>query len=228
MHLTFHSFLCRATHVPVGEDQLQHIQLAQHLARVFNNKYGPIFPRPTAVVYGNNISKPVAMKYNMMIFKLSEIAIDESASRLKSLRNPDKKMSKSDPDAKSRIELTDDPDVVVEKCKKAMTDFTSAVTYDPAIRPAVSNLIILHSLCTGLDADRICHENQHIDTAQYKLVVAEAVNEFLRPIRHRYMELLKDPNYLISILDQGGARAADIAQETWREVKSAVGLTVSS
>lgn len=163
-----------------------------------------------------------------MIFQLSEIAIDESASRLKSLRNPDKKMSKSDPDAKSRIELTDDPDVVVEKCKKAMTDFTSAVTYDPAIRPAVSNLIILHSLCTGLDADRICHENQHIDTAQYKLVVAEAVNEFLRPIRHRYMELLKDPSYLISILDHGGARAADIAQETWREVKSAVGLTVSS
>nr|CAH0109751.1 unnamed protein product [Daphnia galeata] len=196
--------LYKATHVPVGEDQLQHIQLAQHLARVFNNKFGPVFPRPSAVVY------------------------DESASRLKSLRNPDKKMSKSDPDAKSRIEITDDPDAVVEKCKKAMTDFTSAVTYEPTVRPAVSNLIILHSLCTGLDANRICHENQHIDTAQYKLVVAEAVNEFLRPIRHRYMELLKDPNYLISILDQGGARAADIAQDTWREVKNAVGLTVSS
>lgn len=196
--------LYKSTHVPVGEDQLQHIQLAQHLARVFNNKYGPIFPRPSAVVY------------------------DESASRLKSLRNPDKKMSKSDPDAKSRIEITDDPDVVVEKCKKAMTDFTSAVTYDLVTRPAVSNLIILHSLCTGLDAKRICHENQHIDTAQYKLVVAEAVNEFLQPIRRRYMELLKDPGYLISILDKGGERATDIAQETWREVKNAVGLTVSS
>lgn len=144
------------------------------------------------------------------------------------MRNPDKKMSKSDPDPKSRIELTDDPDDIVEKCKKAMTDFTSAISYDPVARPAVSNLIILHSLCTGLDAQRICHENEHIDTAQYKLVVAEAVNEFLQPIRHQYMELLKDPGYLISILDHGGERAAVIAQETWREVKNAVGLTVSS
>lgn len=135
-------------------------------------------------------------------------------------------MSKSDPDAKSRIEITDDPDTVVEKCKKAMTDFTSAVTYDPATRPAVANLITLHSLCSGLEPDRICQENQSLDTAQYKLVVAEAVNEFLRPIRQRYMELLKDSDYLVSILDQGGARASEIAEETWKEVKTAVGLHV--
>lgn len=154
--------------------------------------------------------------------------LDEAASRLKSLRNPDKKMSKSDPDAKSRIELTDDPDVVVEKCKKSLTDFTSAVTYDPTSRPAVANLIILHSLCTGLDPHHLCHENRNLDTAQYKLVVAEAVNEFLQPIRHRYMELLKNPGYLVSILDEGGAKATEIAQETWSEVKRAVGMTVSS
>lgn len=152
---------------------------------------------------------------------------DEFASRLKSLRNPDKKMSKSDPDAKSRIELTDNADMVVEKCKKAMTDFTSAVTYDPINRAAVANLIILHSLCTGLDPNTICQENQNIDTAQYKLVVAEAVNEFLQPIRHRYTELLKDPGYLVSILDEGAAKATVIAEETWREVKHAVGMSVS-
>lgn len=137
-------------------------------------------------------------------------------------------MSKSDPDAKSRIELTDDPDAVVEKCKKALTDFTSAVTYDPIARPAVANLIILHSLCSGLDPERICHENQHLDTAQYKLVVAEAVNEFLRPIRHRYLDLVKNPDYLVSILEEGAAKAAMVAQNTWKEVKHAVGLTVSS
>ena len=163
--------------------------------------------------------------YYSHVFKTQ---LDESASRLKSLRNPEKKMSKSDPDAKSRIELTDDPDAVVEKCKKAITDFTSAVTFDPIARPAVANLIILHSLCSGLDPERICQEYQHLDTAQYKLVVAEAVNEFLRPIRNRYLNLLKDPAYLIGILEQGATKAAAIAHNTWREVKDAVGLHVSS
>ena len=92
----------------------------------------------------------------------------------------------------------------------------------------MANLIILHSLCNGLDPERICQEYQHLDTAQYKLVVAEAVNEFLRPIRNRYLNLLKDPAYLIGILEQGATKAAAIAHNTWREVKDAVGLHVSS
>jgi len=137
-------------------------------------------------------------------------------------------MSKSDPDVKSRIELTDDPDTVVEKCRKAMTDFTSAVTYDPVNRPAVANLIILHSLCTGLEPDELCRQAEHLETAQYKLVVAEAVNEFLKPIRYRYLELVKEPGHLTSILDRGTAKATDIAQQTWRQVQDVVGFTISS
>lgn len=135
-------------------------------------------------------------------------------------------MSKSDPDPKSRIELTDDADAVVEKCKKAMTDFTSAVTFEPATRPAVANLIILHSLCTGLDPDTLCRQHEGLTTAQYKLAVAEAVNEFLQPIRQRYTELIKEPSHLIDILDAGSAKAADIAQKTWNEVRHAVGINV--
>lgn len=136
-------------------------------------------------------------------------------------------MSKSDPDAKSRIEITDDPDTVVEKCKKAVTDFTSAVTYEPSTRPAVANLITLHSLCTGLSPEKVCENSIGLTTAQYKLVVAEAVNEFLRPIRNNYTELLNDPTYLIGILDDGAAKAAAIAHETWSEVKIAIGFAAS-
>lgn len=136
-------------------------------------------------------------------------------------------MSKSDPDNKSRIEITDDPDMVVEKCKKAVTDFTSAVTYEPSTRPAVANLITLHTLCTGLHPDQVCENSRGLTTAQYKLVVAEAVNEFLRPIRQKYEDLLKDPFYLTSILDQGAVKAEAIAQETWSEVKKAVGFAAS-
>lgn len=136
-------------------------------------------------------------------------------------------MSKSDPDPKSRIELTDDADAVVEKCKKAMTDFTSAVTFEPEKRPAVANLLTLHSLCSGLDPGALCHRHSHQDTAQYKLAVAESVNEFLQPIRLRYVDLMKNPDHLSRILDRGSEKAADIAEKTWTQVKRAVGMTVS-
>ncbi|CAB3381191.1 Hypothetical predicted protein [Cloeon dipterum] len=117
--------LYKATHVPVGEDQLQHIQLAQHLGNTFNARYGHTFPPIKAMVEESGVA------------------------RLRSLRNPEKKMSKSDPDPKSRISLVDEPKVIVEKCKKAITDFTSEVTYDPEGRRGVATLIDLVSLCTG-------------------------------------------------------------------------------
>jgi len=196
--------LYKATQVPCGEDNFQHIQLAQHLAKLFNNKFGTVFPRPSAVAY------------------------DDFSSRLKSLRDPLKKMSKSDPNSKSRIELTDNQDEVVEKCKKALTDFNSNVTFEPETRPAVANLIILHSLCSGLDPHTICHQSSHLTTAEYKLVVAEAVNELLQPIRQRYLQLLNEPAYLISVLDIGAEKATKIAEKTWMEVQSAIGFTLSS
>ena len=154
--------------------------------------------------------------------------LDDFSSRLKSLRDPLKKMSKSDPNSKSRIELTDNQDEVVEKCKKALTDFNSNVTFEPETRPAVANLIILHSLCSGLDPHTICHQSSHLTTAEYKLVVAEAVNELLQPIRQHYLQLLKEPAYLISVLDVGAEKATKIAEKTWTEVQSAIGFTLSS
>ncbi|PNF20689.1 Tryptophan--tRNA ligase, mitochondrial [Cryptotermes secundus] len=134
--------LYRATHVPVGEDQTHNLELVQHLAKIFNNRYGHTFPIPKAVV------------------------ADSSISRLKSLRDPSKKMSKSEQDPKSRIEITDTPDDILEKCKKALTDFTSEITFDPEKRPGVANLITIHSLFTGLDPAEICEQNIGLDTGR--------------------------------------------------------------
>ena len=88
------------------------------------------------------------------------------AARLKSLRDPSKKMSKSDQDAKSYITLLDSDTDILKKCKKAVTDFTSAVTYDPEKRPGVSNLILMHSSLTGKSPEEICKEAEGLETAE--------------------------------------------------------------
>lgn len=132
----------RATHVPVGEDQVQHLQLAQHLAKNFNNRFGKTFP----------MCEPM-------------IAEDASA-RIKSLRDPSKKMSKSDPDPKSCVMITDTPKVILEKVKKAMTDFTSEVTFEPEKRPGVTNLLTIHSMVSGKSIEQIVDEAKNIDTGK--------------------------------------------------------------
>ena len=134
-------------------------------------------------------------------------------------------MSKSDKDFKNRIELTDSPDVILQRIKQALTDFTSAVTYEPENRPGVSNLILIHSLCTGKSFEDICLENSHLNTGQYKLVVAEAVIEHLRPIQARIKEYMDDSLYLSQVLKEGSDRAINIACKTIVEVKEAVGLS---
>lgn len=190
----------KATDVPVGEDQLQHIQLCQQLAKVFNNKYRKIFPVP-------------------------EPSTDSICARIKSLRNPEKKMSKSDKDFKNRIELTDSPDIILKRIKQALTDFTSEVTYEPETRPGISNLILIHSLCAKKSFEDLCSENSHLDTGQYKLIVAEAVIEHLKPIQSRIQEYMDNPLYLSHVLKCGSDKAMEIAHKTIVEVKDAVGLS---
>ncbi|XP_042207953.1 tryptophan--tRNA ligase, mitochondrial-like [Homarus americanus] len=192
--------LYRATHVPVGEDQRQHIQLAAHLARVFNNKFGQTFVLPRSLVY------------------------DDSIARVKSLRQPDKKMSKSETDPKSRINLADSPDEIREKFKKAVTDFTSAVYFDAENRPGVSNLMSIHRAVTGQSMEQISRECEGVNTAQYKLLVADAVIEHLRPIRLRLEQLLSDRAHLNHLLDLGADKAKTIASKTWQDVREKVGL----
>ncbi|KAG8232099.1 hypothetical protein J437_LFUL012296 [Ladona fulva] len=191
----------KATKVPVGEDQLQHLQLAQHLAKLFNSKYGKLFPHPKALIN------------------------DDCTARLRSLRDPTKKMSKSEPDPKSRIDLTDSEEVILEKVKKAVTDFESAVTWDPKNRPGVSNLIAIHCGMTGKTPEEIVQDAQGLDTGKYKLVVADAINKVLQPIREETMRLLKDPPFLEQILEDGSMKASSIAEDTWESVRKLVGLS---
>ncbi|XP_011311537.1 tryptophan--tRNA ligase, mitochondrial [Fopius arisanus] len=192
--------LYKATHVPVGEDQIQHLQLAQHTAQFFNVKYGNTFPMP-------------------------EPLINQSSGRIKSLREPTKKMSKSSEYKRSRINLVDPPEIILEYLKKSVTDFTSEVTYDPEVRPGVSNLVTIHSILTDRTPQEICNEARGLNTGQYKLQLAEVVIEKLRPIRERYQELLNDPGHLQEVLRSGTERAAEKAMSTWCEVRKKIGFS---
>lgn len=193
----------RATHVPVGEDQLQHLQLAHQLAKTFNSKYGITFPQCHSIVVN-----------------------DKGASRIRSLRDPTKKMSKSDADVKSTIFLTDLPDQILEKIKKAVTDCTGKVTFDMETRPGVSNLINIHSLAIEKSIEDICRDcaNRNIDTGAYKLEVAEALINLIEPTRTKILEYLKHPDYIEKILRQGADKASSVASVTLAEVKSKIGF----
>lgn len=127
--------------MPVGEDQLQHLQLTQELARMFNNRYGETFPIPHAIT-------------------------EVGAAKIRNLRNPTKKMSKSDEDAKTRITLLDSDEEILKKVKKAMTDLTSNVTYEPDQRQGVSNLITIHSLLANKSIENICLEAKDLNTGK--------------------------------------------------------------
>ncbi|CAL1681676.1 unnamed protein product [Lasius platythorax] len=190
--------LYKATHVPIGQDQAQHIQLAQDLAHTFNRKFGQTFPIPHSLIS------------------------DGPSQRIKSLREPMKKMSKSHTDPKSRLDILDEPDVLLEKIKKAMTDFTSEVTYQPEKRPGVTNLINIHSLFTGKTPDEICKEAVELNTGQYKLVLADIVIEKLSPIRADILRLTKEPAYLDEILKKGTERATELATNCSEEVMNKV------
>ena len=139
-------------------------------------------------------------------------------------------MSKSEENPISRIELTDTPDQISAKIKKAVTDFTSEVTFDPEGRPGVTNLINIHAECTGLFPEEICEDAflKGLDTGMYKSVVAESVIEKLKPISEQIRRLQEDKGYLCKVLDEGAERAECVAEVTLKEVKDALGMNLSN
>ncbi|KAL7035413.1 hypothetical protein ACKWTF_008357 [Chironomus riparius] len=192
--------LYKTNFVPVGEDQIQHIQLAQHLTKNFNNRFGYTFPTCQPMIS------------------------EDLSCRIKSLRDATKKMSKSDPDPKSCVMIEDTPDQMIAKVKKALTDFISQVTFDPVNRPSIANLLTIHSLTSNKSIETICEEVKHLDTGQYKFVVADALVEHFNPIRLKVEDYLKNPDYLQSILEKGNDKAREVAEKTIDEVKAKVGL----
>ncbi|XP_068185710.1 tryptophan--tRNA ligase, mitochondrial [Antennarius striatus] len=190
--------LYKSTHVPVGEDQIQHLELAQGLARIFNGRYGFLFPEPDALL--------------------------SSTRKVKSLRDPSSKMSKSDTQTMATISITDSPDDIALKIRRAVTDFTSEVTFDPETRPGVSNLVTIHAATARIGVEEAVTQARGLDTGAYKALVSEAVIQSLTPIREELQRLRMDPAHLEGVLTQGTCRAQELAAPVLREVRKRVGL----
>lgn len=190
--------LYNADYVPVGDDQKQHLEIARDIATRFNGIYGDVFTIP-------------------------EPLIGKKGAKILSLQEPTKKMSKSDPNVKSFISLTDPLDVVVKKIKSAVTD-SEARVYASDDKPGIVNLMTMYSCCTGKDFDAIEAEFEGKGYGDFKAAVAEAVAEELRPFQEKYNALVTDKAYLEKCAKEGAEKAEAIAFRTLRKVRKKVGL----
>jgi len=187
------------TAVPVGEDQMQHIELTRVIARRFNERFGQTFAIPQAL-------------------------IQKIGARVMSLQDPMKKMSKSDPADAGKILLRDGPDAIRRKIMRAVTDSGKGVAFDPEKKPAISNLMTLFHHATGKTMKDIEKEFEGKGYGDFKQVVADAVVAMLGPLQERMREYQKDPGQLMKVLDDGRAFAKAKAEEKMRTVRDRVGL----
>jgi tryptophanyl-tRNA synthetase len=179
----------RANLVPVGRDQLPHLELTRTIARRFNERYGRLFPEPDALL--------------------------SAAPRLLGL-DGERKMGKS---AGNAIALRASADETAQLIRKAKTDAERRIEYDPARRPEVANLVLLAALCRGEAPEAIAAEVGDGGASALKAVVTEAVNARLAPLRARRAELARDPAYLRDVLREGNERARALAADTLAEVR---------
>lgn len=184
--------------VPVGSDQKQHVEIARDIAIRFNKNYGDAFVVP-------------------------EPFIPPVGGRVMSLQEPTKKMSKSDSNPNGYIALLDEPDVIVKKVKRAVTDSENVIAYDEE-RPGVLNLLSIYCSCTDKSMDAAVAEFEGQGYGKLKLAVADAVIETLKPIQAAYKRNLEDKEYLNGIIKKGAAKARERAAETVRDVYERVGF----
>ncbi|RPA91986.1 tryptophanyl-tRNA synthetase [Choiromyces venosus 120613-1] len=193
----------KTTHVPVGEDQAQHLELTREIASSFNKTY------------------------KKDILKLP-ITLLSPAKRVMSLKDPTQKMSKSAADPASRILLTDSPKEVHDKLRKAVTDSVQGpLTYDMQNRPGLSNLIeILAHIRRRQDFGNVAKEFEDLSLKAFKDLVADAISEHLEPIRDEYEKIIKESNreVLRFVASEGERKARESAEETLAEVKEVVGI----
>ena len=185
--------------VPVGKDQEQHIELMRTLARKFNQKFGETLKEPKSIIL-------------------------KEGSKIMSLVDPKKKMSKSD-EPKSCIFLFDSPEDITKKIMSATTDSGKEVKYNITKKPGVSNLLTIYSLLTGKTTQQLEKEFAGKNYGEFKKSLAEVVVKYLEPFRRKQKELMTREVYVQEILKQGQARALTIAQETMREVREKMGLS---
>ena len=187
----------RANLVPIGDDQKQHLEMTRDLAERFNNRYSEVFPIPDAL-------------------------IPETSARVMALTDPLAKMSKSDPNERSRVLILDSPEVIRKKIKSAVTDSEPTVRYDWEAKPGISNLLEIMAACTGRGIDELAAEFADAGYGAFKEAVAEAVITELAPIRANY-ENLNDAE-VARVMNKGALDARTKAEGYQQQVRAAVGL----
>ncbi len=197
--------LYQATHVPVGEDQKQHLELARDIAQKFNNDFA---------------------SEDAPVFTLPDPIIPPEAARIMSLRDGTAKMSKSDPSDMSRINLTDDADAIMQKVKKAKTDPEPlpASVEGLAGRPEANNLVGIYAAMAGTTPAAVLAEFEGKGFGQFKPALGELLVEKLAPMAARYRELREDGEALDAILAKGALKARHLAGPTLARTYAALGL----
>jgi len=191
-----------ATHVPVGEDQKQHLELTRDIATKFNHDFGRDF------------------------FPITEPVIGGPAARVMSLRDGTKKMSKSDPSDMSRINLSDDADMIAQKFRKARTDPEPLPeTYEGLKdRPEARNLVDIYAAMTGQTTEQVMSEHAGAGWGQFKPALAEVAVETMAPITGEMNRLMADPGEIDRLLSRGAERARAIAAPIVKETRAIMGM----
>ncbi|WP_134500768.1 tryptophan--tRNA ligase [Microvirga pakistanensis] len=201
----------RATHVPVGEDQKQHLELTRDVAQKFNNDYA---------------ASIAASGYGDAFFPLTEPMIQGPATRVMSLRDGSKKMSKSDPSDYSRINLTDDADTIAQKVRKAKTDPEPLPSEVEGLkgRPEAENLVAIYAALTGTTPEDVLRDHGGSQFSGFKAALVDVAVTKLAPIAGEMRRLMADPGHIDTILVDGSDRARVIAAQTMDAVKDIVGF----
>jgi tryptophanyl-tRNA synthetase len=201
----------RATHVPVGEDQKQHLELSRDIAQKFNNDFAKSIHN-----HGHGEA----------FFPLPEPLIQGPATRVMSLRDGSKKMSKSDPSDQSRINLTDGADAIAHKIKRAKTDPEALPSEEKGLepRPEADNLVGIYAALAGKSKPDVLGEFGGAQFSTFKAALVDLAVARLGPINAEMKRLVGDPVHIDSVLADGAARAQILAADTMKAVKDIVGL----
>ena len=192
--------LYNANIIPVGEDQKQHIELARDIAISFNRKA------------------------NIEVFTVPDVLINSKAKRIMSLKDDSKKMSKSDPSDLSRINMSDDAELIRKKIRKAKTDDIEGIRYDPEKRPEISNLIDIYHCFSNSHIDEITDKFKSSKNSEFKESLANIIIKNICPIHKKAIEILEDKKYLEQIIKDGTIRAKAIAEKNISKVKQIIGI----
>lgn len=196
--------LYNADKVPVGEDQKQHLELTRDITDRFNHLFGK----------------------GKKVLKSPEPMIRKDGARIMSLTDGTKKMSKSDPAEGSRINLLDSPDEITKKIKRCKTDPIRGIVFDDPARPECQNLLTIYMLLSGKAKEDVAAECADMGWGDFKKLLTETTINALKPIQDKYTEVMADKGYLESVLREGRFKALEVANQTLKDVKTAMGYSL--